>query len=349
MAKKHLLYTLLICLAICLAIVPRVFSSINNTICNYDPKAYTGLELSKLSQELENKGLIGRIHGAVADSQMFVLSVREPDNFFSSREFSLLPNNSVTLKQLKQVKRHDQVCIQGSIISNPSPQTHIGVDSIQVMETWSSAKGFPPEKRNPNFPVELTNKHSLVGKVHIVDGEGKILVIEYQNQVIPVYITSPEYSRNLYRGDIIELSYQIQNRPQQPTHLQLDTSVKHPIKVLDAIASWHNQKHTLSGKLVKFPQSPQLKFDVYAIEVDTLGIKRYFTLVNFDNMSEFDNIRRKLAKIWDDNAATALSGRNMLINPQVILQAQGITNIISPKQANPQILLDSAEQVSQLR
>ena len=346
MAKKYL-FGLLICLTICLVALPTVFSA-NKNFCSYNPKAYQGLELAKLSQELETTGLIGRIHGAAPESQMFVLSVREPNNFFSSREFSLLANNSATLNQFKTLNRHDGVCIQGNIIPNRSPQQHIAVDSIQVVEKWSQSKGFAPYKRKTDFPEELRKQTSLIGKVHAIGAEGKILVVEYQDGVIPIYVTSTKYSQNLYRGDIIELSYQIQIRPQQPIHLKLDTTQPEPIKVLDAIASWHNQENTLTGKLVKFPKSPQLKFDIYAMEVDTQGIKRYFTLVNFESNSEFQKIRHKLAKIWDDNASTAVSGRNMLINPEVTIQAQGITNIISPKQANPQILLNSAEKVNQL-
>ncbi len=346
MAKKYL-YALLICLTIGLIAVPRVFS-INENICNYDPIAYQGLELTRLSQELESNGLIGRIHGAATESQMFVLSVREPNNFFQSREFSLLADNSETADQFKQLNRHDSVCIQGSIIPNRSPQKHIAVDSIQVVEAWSQPKGFTPYERKTDFPEALKKQNSLMGKVHAIGAEGKILVVEYQDGVIPIYTPNTEYTRNLYRGDIIELSYQIQTRPQQPTHLRLDTTKEQPIKVLDAIAKWHNQENTLTGKLVKFPKSPQLKFDIYAMQVDTQGIKRYFTLVNFDNMAEFQAIRHKLAKIWDINATSAVSGRNMLINPEVTIKAQGITNIVSPKQANPQILLDNAKQVTQV-
>jgi hypothetical protein len=64
-------------------------------------------------------------------------------------------------------------------------------------------------------------------------------------------------------------------------------------------------------------------------------------------MVEFENIRQKMAKIWDDNVATAKSGRNMLINPQVTIEATGLISIISTEQANPQILLDTAEQIQQ--
>lgn len=343
MTKKYL-YALLICLTIAIVTVPRVFSA-TNSICGYHPEAYRGLELAKLSQELENTGLIGSIHGA-ADNQMYVMSVREPDNFFSHREFSLLANDS-SIDTLKQVNRHDRICIGGNIIANPSPQKHIAVNSIQIVEPWAQPEGYAPYERQANIPAQLQQQDSLIGKVHAIDAEGKILVVEYQDGVIPLYVTATEYTQGLYRGDIVKLAYQIQQRPQEPLHLQLDTTVAEPIEILDAIASWHNEAKTLTGSLVKFPQSPQLKFDVYAIEVDTQGIKRYFTLINFEDIAEFEKIRTKLAQIWDDNAATAVSGRNMLINPEVTIEAQGIANIVSPEQANPQILLDSAANVRQ--
>ncbi|MDJ0572506.1 MAG: hypothetical protein QNJ53_26190 [Pleurocapsa sp. MO_192.B19] len=345
MTKKYL-YTLLICLTIITVVVPRVLSS-TDRICSYHPEAYQGLELTQLSQELTNTGLIGRIHGAAGKAQMFVMSVREPDNFFSHREFSLLANDQKTRDTLNQTNRHDRVCIQGNLIANPSPQKHIAVNSIRVLESWTQPEGFTPYERQTDIPDQLQDQTSLIGKVHAIGESGKILVMEYQDGVIPIFVTETKYTQDLYRGDIVKLSYQIQQRPQQPTHLQLDTTVEKPFEVIDAIAAWHNQAQTLTGNLVKFPQSPQLKFDVYAMEVDTKGIERYFTLVNFENITEFENIRHKLAKIWDDNAATAISGRNMLINPEVTIEADGVINIISPEQANPQILLDSAEQVQQ--
>ena len=342
MAKKYL-YALLICLTIFTVIFSRVLNS-NEPICSYHPEAYQGLELSQLSEELSNTGLIGRIHGAASESQMFVMSVREPNNFFSHREFSLLASDREILDTLNQTNRHDRVCIQGNLIANPSPQQHIAVNSIQVLESWSQPDGFTPYQRQ--LTTKLSEQSSLIGKVHAIAAKGKILVMEYQDNVIPIYVTATEYTQGLYRGDIVKLSYQIQGQPQKPTHLKLDTTVEKPLEVIDAIAEWHNQEQTLTGNLVKFPQSPQLKFDVYAMAVDTKGIKRYFTLVNFENIDEFQKIRNKLAKIWDQNAATAISGRNMLINPEVTIQASGLINIVSTEQANPQILLDSAEQVA---
>ena len=359
MTKKYL-YALVICLTILAVTLPKVLSS-KNPLCNYNPTAYQGLELTKLAQELSNTGLIGRIHGAASPSQMFVLSVREPDNFFSHREFSLVTSDRKNQEIFNQLNRHDSVCIQGEFLANPSPQQHIAVNKIKILSPWQQPAGFSTEEVRANSLVlqqslseqrELSNEASsltsLIAKVHAIAAEGKILVVEKQDLVLPIYVTTPEYTQNLYRGDIIKLAYQIQEHPAQPIHLQLDSTVTPALEVLDAIASWHNQKQTLTGSLVKFPQSPQLKFDVYAIEVANQGINRYFTLVNFQDIDEFENIRLKLAKIWDNNVATAKAGRNMLINPEVKIQAEGIVNILSPQQANPQILLDSAEQVQVL-
>lgn len=346
MTKKHL-YALLICFSLIAVIVPQVLSSPADT-CTYNLEAYQGLSMARLSQELTNTGLIGRIHGAAEESQMYVMAVREPTDFFSHREFSLIAKDRETKETLNQLNRHDIVCIQGEFIANPSPQKHIALNSIQVIEPWAQPEGFAPYERQTNIPAELKKQTSIVATVHAIGEAGKILVIEYQDMVIPIFVSATEYTQGLYRGDIIKLTYQIQQYPQRPLHLQLDTTVEQPVEVIDAIAAWNGQPKTLSGNLVKFPQSPQLKFDVYAMEVDTKGIKRYFTLINFENMAEFENIRQKLANIWDKNAATAISGRNMLINPEVTIEATGLGSIVSPEQANPQILLESAEQVQQV-
>ena len=346
MIKKYL-WTLLICLFGLGVMVPQIANS-NSHLCEYHAQSYEGLEMAELAQELNSTGLIGRIHGAAAESHLFVMSVREPHNFFNHREFSLIPKDPASIKMLKQANRHDLVCVQGDFISNPSPQHHIALESVQILDPWLQSSALKPYERQSNLPAEIKEQTSLVGKVHAIGENGKVLVVGYKDLVIPIFVSATEFTQGLYRGDIIKLHYQLQPIPNQPVHLQLDSTVDEPIQVLDAIADWHGQAKTFRGKLVKFPQSPQLKFDVYAIEVETLDIKRYFTLINFDDIAKFEQIRQKLAGIWDKNELGAVAGRNMLINPQIVLEAQGIGNIISTAQANPQILLDSAEQVRQL-
>ncbi|PZD73803.1 hypothetical protein C1752_01652 [Acaryochloris thomasi RCC1774] len=326
-------------LGLVLVITLGIWTSSAEEPCSYDPAAYRGLELSRLTTELEGTGMVGRMHGAAADANLFVLSVRDPDSFFKHREFSLLARDDQTRKKLGQLNRHDQICVQGRLLDNPSPQKHVELKSVQVLDHWAGLDAFPEYEHTVDLPEELKSQSSFVGKVHAIGAEGTILVMEYKDGVLPIFVQAPDLTKNLYRGDIVRLAYKIQQWPQQPTHLQLNAEAEQPMEVLDAIASLHNQPKTYSGKLVKFPQSPQLNFDVYAIEVETQGINRTFTLVNFENPEEFKNIRDKLAEIWDSHTETITTGRNMLINPEVIVEATGNINVVSTEQANPQILL----------
>jgi hypothetical protein len=318
-------------------------SAAQEEACSYHPDAYRGLELSQLTAELEGTGMVGSMHGAVANANLFVLSVRDPDSFFKHREFSLLARDDQARKTLGQLNRHDQICVQGRLLDNPSPQRHIELKSVQVLDHWAGLDAFSDYKYTAKLPEALKSQSSFVGKVHAIGAEGKILVVEYQDGVLPIFVQTPEITEDLYRGDIVRVAYKIQQWPQQPTHLQLDAEAEQPVEVLDAIAALHDQRKTFSGQLVKFPQSPQLNFDVYAIDVETQGVNRTFTLVNFENPEAFQSIRDKLAAIWDSHTETVVTGRNMLINPKVIVEATGNINVVSTEQANPQILLKTSE------
>ncbi|MEM9539187.1 MAG: hypothetical protein AAGA60_06700 [Cyanobacteria bacterium P01_E01_bin.42] len=314
--------------------------------CEYNAEVYQGLEAENLARELRTNGLIGRIHGVAAAGKAVVLSVRSPDNFFASREFSIVAGNRSTRQVFQNLHRHDLICIQGKELKNPSPQSHIFVQTARVMEKWEGLADFPEYKYAIELPAAVENKTELIGKVHAIGAEGKILVVEYGDGILPIFVKSPELTADLYRGDIIQLNYKIQRRPHQPTHLQLNEEISSPLIVLDAIAGWNQQPKTLSGHLVQFPQSPQILFDVYAIDVETDGIHRTFTLVNFEDIDTFQAIRDKLASIWEENQDTIIPTRNALINPEVMISATGLINVVSPAQANPQILLETVDDFS---
>ncbi|MDJ0658286.1 MAG: hypothetical protein QNJ42_02225 [Crocosphaera sp.] len=346
MVKQYKALFLLLFIAVTASVI-TFFSSglLADPTCVYHEEAYQGVDLLNLSHELEQTGLLGEIHGAVPEENMFVLSVRDPDNFFKSQLFSVIPGNQKTQATLKEVRRHDQVCLKGKLVENPSPQPHIVVKSAVVMESWDGLADYNDYKHQAQIPAELNYKNHAMFKVHAINNEGKILVVEYKDKVLPIFVETPELTRDLYRGDFIDVSYKIQSWPRKPTHLNLNLNAKVPIKMVDQLVKQHGTEKKLTGKLVKFPQSPQIKFDVYAIEVITQGLSRYYTLVNFEDAKEFENIREKLATIWNNNLDTVQSGRNFLINPNIIIEAQGNINMISSQQANPQILLDNANKI----
>ena len=82
---------------------------------------------------------------------------------------------------------------------------------------------------------ELLNQTEFIGKVHAVGEGGQILVVEYKDTLFPIFVKATEYTQGLFRGDIIRLSYKIQTRPQQPTHLQLNLEAEQPIEVNNTI------------------------------------------------------------------------------------------------------------------
>jgi hypothetical protein len=174
-----------------------------------------------------------------------------------------------------------------------------------------------------------------------------VLVVEYRDAVLPVFVRDKTQAASLYRGDKIRLHFKIQRHPVRPTHLVLDPKATKPIELLTPIKDQDGKPLDLEGALVYFPQSPQLRFGVYAIQViDTDGLKLNYTLVNFEDPQVFADIRAKLESFWKANLATVENGRNCLINPQIKIRAVGRGNVMSPNQANPQILLEGVDSVS---
>ena len=346
MIKRYSSRLLLITITIITGVITLVSSALSvPPSCIYHREAYQGINLSNLGNELEKTGLLGEIHGAVPEENMFVLSVRDPDNFFKFQNFSVIPGNQKTQEILKEVRRHDQVCLQGKLVDNPSPQPHIVVKSAVIMESWDGLAGYENYEYQADIPAELKYKNNATFKVHAINNEGKILVVEYKDKVLPIFVQNTELTKDLYRGDLIDISYKIQTWPMEPTHLNLNLNTESPIKIVDQLVKQHETERKLRGNLVKFPQSPQIKFDVYAIEVITQGLPRYYTLVNFEDAKEFEKIREKLTTIWNNKLDTVQTGRNFLVNPNIIIEAEGKINMISPQQANPQILLENADKI----
>jgi hypothetical protein len=99
--------------------------------------------------------------------------------------------------------------------------------------------------------------------------------------------------------------------------------------------------------LVLFPQSPQVRFNVFAVLQKLPGdMQRQYTLANFEKQETFDAIREKLQKAWDAAGPdSAVSGRNKLISTKVRVRANGRFNETDPNQANVQIVLDGPDSV----
>jgi hypothetical protein len=299
----------------------------------------------QLERELEaGRAIEGDIHGAFAELDQYVLTYRDEEDFFEFVELSLIPKTPEVAAALMTLRRHDRVRVEGALGDNPSRQLHLEVRSLEVVRKYEASPPIPAYEHTAEIPADLADEGSELFLVHAVNSDGAVLVVEREDVVVPVFVARPELTRNLARNDVVRLHYEIRNWPDRPVHLEL-ADVAEPVEVVDSITALHGQPADLEGPLVLFPQSPQVRFNVFAVLQSLPGnAQRQFTLVNFDDSAKFEAIRNKLQDAWDrGGAAAAVSGRNKLISTTIRVRARGTYNQIDPNQANAQIVLDGPE------
>ena len=319
------------------------------------PPVAQAVDMLRFENELRGPGAVGRIHGAVADRELYVFTYRGPDGFFDHVEASLVPDNDAVAAQLKAANRHDLVRIHGHFADNPSPQAHAIIDSIERLEAYINP--YSPEKHSYEaaIPEDLVNRTSGDFLVHAIAGDGHVLVVEYRDQVLPIYVRSDALAARLegllMRNDVVHLRYRVRRKPNQPTHLALDESTDDALTVVESVAQLNGRSADVEGALVLFPKSPEIRFDVFAVTdessvVVAAGLHRQFTMLNIQDPSIFDAIREKLGAWWASRARDFKNGRNKLESRCLRVRARGVFNQVDANQANAQIILQSADDVT---
>ena len=302
------------------------------------------VDLGQIEQGLKTTGVVGWIHGAAEDQKLYVFTYRNPDNFFDSIQMSLVAEGEPMEKLLASFGRHDKVRIKGNFLKNPSPQKHILLTSIELVEKFKSGYPSDPYPHDAKIPDELRNLTHATFLVHAVAGDGHILVLEYKDSIVPVFVKKSELAKNLYRNDLIELQFKILEYPDQPSHLKLDESAPTPIEILESIKDLHGKTGTVEGALILFPKSPDIIFNVFAVEQPLrAGLHRQFTLLNFEDPALFKKIRDTLQAAWDRHPGAYTNGRNKLLSTSVKVKVSGVFNEVDPSQANPQVLIQKIE------
>jgi len=305
------------------------------------------VDIVELERALANEGLVGWVHGSSPDQSLFVLTYRNPNDFFDSVDMSMVAYDQATRAQLHQLKRHDRVRVKGAWLVNPSPQRHVEIDSLQVVEAFQNPYHPAPYRHVGNALRDLPARGTSQFLVHAIAGNGQVLVTEFKDQIIPIFVQQPEWTRNLWRNDLVELAYQYRAPADgQPLHLALDARAAQPVRRTEEIQLLHGQRISIEGALILFPQAPGIRFNVFAVQqILVSDLSRQYTLVNFDSPTAFAAIRAKLQAAWDRNPTAFTNGRNKLLHNQIRVRATGLGNVVDPNQANPQILLESADDV----
>jgi hypothetical protein len=304
------------------------------------------VDLEKVEKELTGDGVVGWIHGAVVDRELWVFTYRTPGDFFDYVELALIPKTPEIAAQFKTLSRHDRVKIHGEIVENPSPQPHLFIDAVEVVEKYANPHSPPAYEYSASIPKDLLGLESARFLVHAVVAENHGLVVEYRDQVIPIGVRDASLVKGLSRNDVVELRFKVRSMPSHPAHLALDEENPNAVKSLQSVLSLHGTPADVTGALVLFPKSPEIRFDVFAVEDPTFpDVKRQFTLVNMEDPDAFAKIRAKLKAAWDRRATAFVNGRNKLVSTCVKVRARGTFNEVSVNQANAQILLKSADDV----
>ncbi len=302
------------------------------------------LDWDEVGDTLKGEGLVGEVHGSAAQYNQFVMTVRDPNDFFRSTHLSLAAMDPKLIATLAETRRHDRIRVWGEIKNPKNPQRHIMLTDVKIEKAHTPA--HPAYAHKTQLPSELLAQTELVGKVHAVAEQGKILVVEYGDAVVPVFVLDPDQTKALYRNDTIRLKYKVRPHPKLPTHLMLDLQQKPAVEVLENIKKIDGKPKTVTGSIVYFPKSPQLLFEVLAVQGnDAHGIKREYTIINFDDADVFADIRKKLKSIWNLKHTEAVYERNKWVNPGLQIEVTGKGHVVSEGQANPQILVEGPDSI----
>ncbi len=310
------------------------------------PGARAGaVDIAEFETLLTSTGVVVEMHGANPALDLFAITYRSARSFFDFEQMSLVVRDAALLERLRGMQRHDRIRITGRFLPNPSAQRHVLASTIELVEEYRPGVATPDYHYAPGLLQELRGRRSATFLVHIAEREEGILVVEYRDAVLPVFLTDKRLIATLSRNDLIELRYTLQEYPDRPPHLRVDEEGNEPIRVLDAIGRKHGLPADVSGALVLFPRSPQIVENVFAVlEELPGGVNRQYTLVNLENPERFAAIREKLQAAWDRQApADYVNGRNKLVSRTVRVRVRGTFNQTDPGQANPQILLESAD------
>ena len=225
------------------------------------------VDLTVVEKELTTTGVEGWIHGSVETQGIYVFTYRTPGNFFDYIEMSLISEDPKMMKLLSTFDRHDKVRVKGSFVAkirvlrstSSSAQSSLSPSiSSHIRLTLISMKA--------KIPDDLVGKNSGTFLVHAIGGDGQILVVEYKDVILPIFVKNGALTKALYRGDLVQLAFKIQNYPDEPVHLNIDETAPQPVQVLESIKAKHGQQGTVEGALILFPKSPEIIFNVFAVQ-----------------------------------------------------------------------------------
>jgi hypothetical protein len=310
------------------------------------PQLSQAIDLPKFLVDLKSTGVEVEVHGIDTESDRYVVTYRG-QGFFDFQHFALTSIDPKINLAIKDLHRHDRIFIKGDIPALKRPFLHIEATELKMVKPYGHDLG---KYTHPvKIPDDIIGKSSIRVKVHATHDDGKMLVADYLGSVLPILVPASlrAVAKNLDRGDMIDIIFAIALQPTTPVHLELKDEPK-AIVAVDHMSDLHGKPVTYTGSLVLFLESPQVQFNVFALQLDLgAGFVREYTILNFEDPALFKQLREKMQKAWD--AADQIkpeNDRNKLIKRKLQMTATGVFNFVDRGQANPQILISDLADIS---
>lgn len=293
---------------------------------------------------LQTKGAKGFMHGSVPGTDTFVFTYGE---VLKSEHFSLIPANDAIRAKLHETARHQAVTIHGKILSKATPQRHVLVEEIQVGDKWDPKFTFQykEQPRITDLTKHLKEKKEILCTVHALLHGGKVLVVNYQGHIVPVYVEDPKWTKDLWTTDKIRLRFEVRDHQGGPPHVSLrDEKDIVPVEVIESIVALKEKERQVEGSLVWFPKTPVTTFEVWGIqEKDSNGLSRIYALFNSEDKKELQKIDALLRNAWNGEKEGFVRRSTSFYNTNVQLRVHGVVTQFSPNQGNPVIELRSQD------
>jgi hypothetical protein len=330
-------------------------------------KAPTPADYKAMSDAIQSpEGLALLVHGIDNDNGSFALTWRDKGDFFKYVMLPMTGRNPEVKKAIATLQRNDKIRVWGSFdLFLKSNQRHLEIDDLRMENPFFNAckaMGLPPYQHTTKVPQDLVDKEEITALVHGVANNGASLEIQYGDANVAVIVPEPARVADLFKGDIVKLRYTLVYPPNGPVHMKLIKGAD-AVQMVQAIQDVNPKDDDSSepkiqdqkpdedpvrcGPLVLYKESPNINSNVFAVKMSqAAGYDWTFTLFNAENPDEFSKIKAKAQAAWDANVATAQCGRNFVWNPNIIVCAKGPGNDSDASQANPQIMVNSAGDIT---
>jgi len=251
--------------------------------------------------------LAAEVHGSIPSGGITVFNVG--GDYISA--YTRDPDLAETFKTLK---RYDRVDISANYTITGSAQPH-----INVTELGFSSKAESTYEHNFDYQrFDGLDNVKLLGSVHAVAGSGEVLVFNYENIVIPIFVDDAfqEKARTLWKFDKVLLDLSVEPRPGRPLHFYTNINSDNPIRIVDAVKDCDGKTADLVGNLINLNNADNNFFGVEVFD-ENKAYRSYLVISNASLLTDIWN--QHLDKVVDGKGGkTTIPDFKVKVNANMI-------------------------------